>query len=227
MRPTALLLCTLALACTACSEDDDTAYPDMLTDLVMAIGNSEGVVEAIQTDDGQRLTLENRITGIPANARVRSLCDYVITADGRAIAYSIAGVPVLARVPDGEGVRTAPTGVAAVWQSGGFVNLHLLPKTQGGLQNWAFAVDSARANSAGGTTHYLSLYHDQAADKLSYTGHVYASIDPDSIAVGSGQPAIDDGQRPAGNGRWTTADSMSLTINTFSGPETWHFSLRP
>lgn len=211
MRATASLLCALAatLACTACSGDDDTPYPDLITDFVMAEGDSEGYVEAIVSDDGCRLTLDNKVSGIKPDTRVRSMCDYVVTAPGRAMAYNIRGIPVFSRVPDGQAVRLHPTGVAAVWQRGGYVNLHLLPKTQGGLQNWAFVVDSACANSGGGTTHFLSIYHDQSSDKTSYTGHVYASIDPDSVTTDV-----------------VTADSMALTINTFTGPQTWHFPLR-
>ena len=57
--------------------------------------------------------------------------------------------------------------------------------------------------------YFLSLYHDQLIDSEAYTGHLYISLSPDSIAADI-QPA----------------DSFHLSITSYTGINTWHFKAR-
>ena len=200
-----LLICGVVAALSACSNDDER-YPDLITDFVVALGDDDGNVVAILTDDGVRLAVDNTVTGIPRNARVRSFCSYAPTADSRVAIYNIIGIPLLSQLKDDVAVQHHPTGVAAVWQSGGYVNMHLLPKTYGGHQKWAFAVDSMTQNAAGSTTHHLSLYHDQGSDAEAYSDNMYLCIHPDSLAT----PLL-------------PTDSLRLAITTYDGVQTWQF----
>ena len=203
-----VLLCSM----TSCSDDDDEVYPSLISDFVMAQSNSEGHVSFILTDDGQRYAVENDISGMPADTVARAICSYVILQEPTNIpsilVYSITGIPVMYNCTSLPSIHRDPTDVAGVWSSGGYINLHLLPLTQGKFQNWGFIEDSLSANDAGTTTHHLSIYHEQLNDPTSYTGHIYASISPDSLREA----------HPAG-------DSILLSINTFKGPMTWHFAL--
>ena len=81
-----------------------------------------------------------------------------------------------------------PVGFVSAWKGGGFINLHLLPKTKANLNNhvWGFIRDNQRTNSAGGTTYELSLYHDQKADPLAYSNDLYLSLAIDSVSKSFG-----------------------------------------
>lgn len=202
------LLC-LAMAMASCSSNADAPYPSLITDFVMAVANVQGQLATLITDNGNLLTVDNSVTGLPAGARVRAMCSYEPLAENHVQVYTIQQVPVLRQLPGDMSVRRHPIGVAGVWHSGGFINMHLTPKTHGGVQSWAFTADSAVANAAGGITHCIALYHDQAADTEAYTGHLYASISPDSIATS-----------------FNDADSIRLSIATYSGTQTWQFTAR-
>ena len=192
----------------SCSKKDDTPYPSIISDYVTVVGDDQGKVQYIIIDDGTQYSVDNEITGMRRGATARAVCGYVHTEQGHVRVYNILGIPLLGCIPDTVPPRMDPTGIASVWASGGYVNLHLLPKTQGGLQKWGFINDSVTTNAQGGKTYHLSLFHDQGEDPVSYTGHLYASIQADSVAD----------TRQAG-------DSLVLYINTFDNLRSWQFPL--
>ena len=96
--------------------------------------------------------------------------------------------------------KTDPTGVKSAWRAGKYINMYLSPLTQGGTQYWGFITDSIKDGHA-----WVSLYHNQNADPLSYTQLTYASLPVDSIK------GIQEG------------DVITLSINTFNGLQTWSF----
>ena len=204
----------------SCSKDDET-YPSLITEMVMAQADAQGCMTSFTTDGGTTYTVDNHIEGMDANSRLRCLCGYTIEAEKHANVYSALLVPVLTDASDAKSPKRHPTGIASAWLSGGFLNLHLTPKTHGGKQAWGFICDSVTPHlaspegSAEGYTYHLSLYHDQSDDATSYTTDLYACIDLDSLAVHSPRNAP-----PA------ATDSLRLTVPTFNGDALWMFEVR-
>ena len=120
---------------------------------------------------------------------MRVLCSYLPDGAGAAEVYTLQAIYVL---PDVTKELTPavydPVGFVSAWKGGGFINLHLLPKTKANLNNhvWGFIRDNQRTNSAGGTTYELSLYHDQKADPLAYSNDLYLSLAIDSVSKSFG-----------------------------------------
>ena len=93
-----------------------------------------------------------------------------------------------------------------VWRGGGYLNLQLTPKTQGGTQLWGYRTDSVRTAASGQAFYHFSLYHRQPDDPYSYSATVYASLPLFQV----------DGLQPG--------DSLSFTALTFEGRKTWRFA---
>jgi len=207
-----LLLCICTLV--SCKEDEEESYPALVTELAMARADQQGRMISFTTDDGVIHHVANDIKGMTANSRLRALVSYVKTAppDGApaensfATVYSARAVPVLWDWTDDRDTPHDPTGIQSAWLAGGFVNLHLTPKTHGGKQAWGFSQDSVTVNALGSTTHHLSLCHQQGEDATAYTTDLFACISLDSIAL------------------LAPHDSIRLTVFTFNSPATWQFA---
>lgn len=211
-----VFLLLLSAALVSCSKDEDESYPPLITEMAMARADDGGIMASFTTDDGVIHHVNNTIKGMKPNSRIRALISYITTdapADAPventfATVYSAKEAPVLWDWSDANPQHRDPTGIQSAWLSGGYINLHLTPKTQGGKQAWGFSQDSVTTNAQGASTHHISLYHDQLGDATSYTTDLYACIHPDSIP------------------RCTIGDSIRLSINTFQGLCTWQFALQ-
>lgn len=202
-------LCLFALAATmiSCSSDnEDEIYPPIVTEMAMAFSDSEGRMTHFTTDSGQTYQAANEVTGMDKNETLRAMLGYVVTEEGKARLYSARHVPVLPLYKAKSNKKHDPTGIVSGWMGGGFLNFHLQPKTKGGKQAWAFTSDSTSTNPLGGTTHHLSLYHDQKEDTIAYSSDFYISISLDSIASA-----------------YLPTDSITFTIYDQKGPQTWYF----
>ena len=202
MKKLSFILLSLLVGLISCGSDEDQSYPDLITEMAMAQANDEGLLASFVTDRGR---VNNTITGMEPNERLRALLGYVPQSDGTADVYTAKSVPILPRIHN-ETPRHDPIGIESVWMGGGFLNMHLLPKTQGEKQAWAFICDSTRQNPLGGTTHHLSLYHNQQEDVMAYSSHLYACLSLDSVATS-----------------FTVADSIVFAVVTFNGLKTWQF----
>jgi len=153
-------------------------------------------------DSGRRYWVSN--SGLYANhadAYLRVLATYLPQDSLNATIYSTSTVYVLH--DSTEVAQRDPVNVLSVWRGGGFINMHLQPKTQGlsSHQRWGFCIDSVAAHH-----HYLSLYHDQNDDKESYSTDVYASIQLSRV-----------------DSLFVQGDTLSFTIHTYRGTKTWTF----
>ena len=191
-----LLAASVVTAFVGCKGDDES-YPSIITEMADMYTNSEGVNEKFVTDAGVTYTITNSQNGFVPKARYRILCGYVPSGSSATI-YQSQGVHYLR---DSTSVAAAdPTGVKSAWRAGKYINLYLAPLTQGGEQYWGFITDSIRDGHA-----WIRLHHRQNADPLSYTQATYASLPVDSIKE------LQEG------------DAITLSINTFSGIQTWEF----
>ena len=199
MKHAILLIFTLAFltaVVSSCSKEDDT-YPSIITEMSDLHTNAEGVGETFTTDAGVTYTITNAPVDLAPNALYRILCGYVPSGNNATL-YQAQSVYYLR--DSTEIAKTDPTDVKSAWRAGKYINMYLSPLTQGGTQYWGFITDSIKHGHA-----WVSLYHNQNNDPLSYTQPTYASIPVDSIKD------IQEG------------DIITLCINTFNGPRTWDF----
>lgn len=191
-------LLILGLICLAsCSNNEDDTYPSIITELADLYTNDQGVMEKFITDAGITYQITNSKGDLAPKAMYRILCGYVPSGNSATIyqaqsIYYLRDSTALA--------KTDPTGVKSAWRAGKYINMYLSPLTQGGTQYWGFITDSIKDGHA-----WVSLYHNQHSDPLSYTQPTYASLPVDSIK------GIQQG------------DIITLCINTFNGPQTWDF----
>lgn len=207
-----LLLLTFALGgiglLESCSNDDES-FPDLITEMGVAYSDAQGRMTRFLTDSGKAYQVLNEVKGMENNDTARVLTGYVIESSTTAKVYTAQAVPVLHNATEqelAEGTYYDPTGVESAWTAGGFVNLHLTPKTQGKKQAWAFKCDTTYTNTQGGQSYALSLCHRQLEDPTAYTTDIYVSVDLDSVATA-----------------FAPTDSLHFTVYSFDGPRTWHF----
>ena len=186
----------LTAVVSSCKKEDDS-YPSIITEMADLYTNAEGVGEKFTIDTGITYTVTNGPVNLAPNALYRILCGYVPSGES-AVIYQAQSVHYLR--DSTEIAKTDPTEVKSAWRAGKYINMYLSPLTQGGVQYWGFITDSIKDGHA-----WLSLYHNQNNDPLSYTQPTYASLPVDSIKN------IQEG------------DIITLCINTFNGPQTWDF----
>ncbi len=180
--------------------DDEEAYPNIITELVDVMSDASGQLTSFTTDRGLTYRITNDLTGYKKNVVYRALCGYVPQGE-EATLYELKNAWCLK--DSTKNLRHDPTDVLSVWSSGRYLNMHLSPLTHGGTQYWGFATDSLVAGHL-----YLSLHHNQNGDATSYSTYVYASIpfdDWDNLQAG---------------------DSVTLAIHTFKGISTFGFTYR-
>lgn len=203
-----LVLCLTALLVTlaSCSKDDEP-YPALITEMVMSSSNAQCMFTAFTTDDGRTFQMSNNVKGPSPNVRWRFLCGYVKDSETTAHVYTFIHVPYLLDYANVDRPRHDATGFASIWKSGGYINLHLLPMTQGGRQGWGFLRDSTHMNTGGGTNYYVSLIHYQLNDVQAYTEDLFVCLDLDSISASR-----------------SAADSLFFRMNTYNGWRSWLFN---
>lgn len=195
-----LILTAVALSFVGCGEEEEQKYPQMVTEMAVMSSDASGTIRSFTTDAGNSYTLMMPYTGVTENALWRFLIGYVAENDGRATVYSLEGVVVPRDSTSRAGIAIDPVGFVSAWPGGGFVNMHLQPKTKGGVHTWGYVRDSLTTNTAGGSTHFISLYHRQGSDPMAYSAEAYVSIPLDSIAESPG-----------------ATDSVCLTVKSFVG----------
>ncbi len=202
-----LCLCVFATTLVSCSDDDDDEiYPSLITEMSVAYSDANGTMTRFTTDSGHSFLVSNKVSGMNESSALRALLSYVDDGDAKARVYQARQVPVLSRFTGSTPPERDATGVLSGWIGGGYLNFHLLPMTKGGKQGWAYLCDSTTTNGSGGTTHHLSLVHDQLDDEAAYSSDFYISINLDSIASA-----------------FLSTDSIAFTIYEDNGPQVWNF----
>ena len=189
---TSLLFLLTTLLSLSCSDDNDTPYPSIITELADCPTDAQGTMSSIVLDDDTRLTLSNPKTGLKSSVTYRALVGYTLGNDGYATLYSAKPATLLKDSTD-VGISD-PTNIVSIWRTGRYINLHLLPKTQGGNQTWGYLVERIEGQHA-----YLRLHHRQGSDPISYSTDQYASLPLDLV----------------------DADRFTIRIETFQGLREW------
>ena len=141
-RWTACLFLIGCLCCTACGDDEEDGYvyPSLLTEFVEVYTDAKGNGTQFVTDNGKIYAINSPIQGLQPDAAYRLVCGYEVTADdqeGHPVAkiYTVETVNLL-KLKEESSDTDDPLAVASIWNGGNYLNLHLMPKTQGGTQEW-------------------------------------------------------------------------------------------
>ena len=164
----------LFLCLSSCNDDKNDVYPSIVTELADCPTDAQGTMSSIVLDDDTRLTLSNPKTGLKPSVTYRALVGYTLGNDGYATLYSAKPATLLKDSTD-VGISD-PTNIVSIWRTGRYINLHLLPKTQGGNQTWGYIIERIEGQHA-----YLRLHHRQGSDPISYSTDQYASLPLDLV----------------------------------------------
>lgn len=202
------LLMWLAML-TSCKEDN-YVYPDVITEFIDAGTDSKGTLNRLMTDKGKTLAIQRRngLDGLSPDTVYRTVSIYIPQENDEAYIYSVQ--LVLSMIPVTEdyfkdGIRTAPTDIRSIWQSGNYLNMILTPLVKDQSHAFHF-VDHGITESNGKKILNLQLYHDRGSDMEAFTHEIYLSVPlwPYRHALSPG-------------------DSIFFDINTYKGKTTHKF----
>ena len=200
---TKALTLAASLLLLSCSDTEDAFYPNIITEMADLKTDDSGCLTQLIVDNGTCYTVSNRQGGFAKKVTYRVLCGYV-PDHTTATLYQLNAAYYLR---DSSAVaQRDPVTIRSIWRTPRYINLHLAPKTQGGVHYWGFVTDSIVSVTLPDDTEqthaYLSLHHSQNGDPASYTEETYASIPLDSIK----------GMQPN--------SPITLHIQTFEGTKT-------
>ena len=213
-RPTVLLTsflaCAALVSCTVDAYEKGEGDNSLLTaELVDATVDADKQVTKVITDDALTLTLTQPYTAkwiARADTTYRALLYYNKVGSAQAEVVNMSSVGVLRpMVADSlkEGMKTDPLYVESIWQarSGRYINIRLRLLT--GQVDDDDAKQSIGIVDNGSTPSHmrLQLYHDQGGQPEYYSSIAVISLPTSAI----------------------TADTVSISINTYDGTVTRTF----
>lgn len=171
----------LLVSMVSCSDEDDVAYPPLVSEFVTVLTDASGTPSRLRTDDGSVHTIVNAsevvAEGLTPDSLYRAISRYERTGEGVQL-YALQPVISTYAVPAKnllQEIGNDPVGMQSVWVSGGYLNVILQVKMQNGKHSYYFVEDSL-VQTDGGRKLCLSLSHDAGDDVLAYTQNVYLSV---------------------------------------------------
>lgn len=205
-----LILCVLSVGlCLSCSQtDEQTSYPSFITEFAELYADNNGNLYRMRPDYKPAYYIDSPLTGYYPNTEYRAACTYTFSSPDSTTVhiYGLERVIVLQDSTRSVHAGNDPLQVVSIWDGGNFINFHLSVKTQNGTQYLAYRMDSVRIAANQKRTVYVSLYHNQNNDPLSYSQKLYASLPKSNLNA-----VIQQG------------DSICILIHTFEGTRTWKF----
>ncbi|MCQ2096018.1 MAG: hypothetical protein MJY59_04670 [Bacteroidaceae bacterium] len=191
------------LLTVACEKDVDGKSASVIYDLVTVYSDSQKTVTRITTDDGRCWNLLRPVTADVSDSTFRCLCGYA-DADGLMRLYYLEQIySTNPFKPDKYPSRpTDPLDIVSLWNSGGYINMHLGIKTTNfAPHGFSFCEDSI----VNGKVFFTLIHRQPQTDNESYTKDVYLSL-------------------PLKN--YADCDSAAIRINTYDGIRDQTFRLR-
>lgn len=176
--------------------DDDYYYPSVKQDFLTAFYGADGQLEAVQTDDGEKLRVVEDMSGSRADAdvSVRIIANYeTVLSDNEvagvklyALSQTISPVPLPADKFE-EGIKTEPSEVQSIWRGQDYLNI-VLEVRQQGQHLLHFVEDEVVIDETGGrATVRLTLYHAVSSTVQDYGKRAYLSVPLKQYMVGGVQ----------------------------------------
>lgn len=217
-----LFACVALLSCTTDAYDKgEGEYSLMQAELADVHIDGKGHADYFITDDDERLTVDNTFSNswmVKTDSTYRAAVYFSrIIADNRkyslynSAAYPAVeivnanrvGVTIPKRLKKGENMKTDPVRFESAWLSKSLrylnISLYLLcgsTSDKDALHILGCVADTLITHEDSTRTAYATFYHDQGGQPEYYSQRTYVSIPLDSIP----------------------ADTLNLTINTYSGP---------
>ena len=135
-----LLVVLLSCLLASCG-DDDYRYPSVKQDFLTAFSGTDGRLESVLTDEGERLRIVEGASGlrVSADTAVRIVANYETLAIGDgdvagaklyALLQTVSPVPLVAAEFE-EGVKTEPSEIQSIWRGYDYLNIIVKVKQQG------------------------------------------------------------------------------------------------
>lgn len=175
---TGSLLVCLAVS-TACKEEE-YVYPDVITEFIDAGTDAEGSLQRLITDNGKTLEIQKRdgLDGLDADTIYRTVSVYTLQDNNEAYLYSaqlvLSMIPVATDYFKDE-IKTDPTDIRSIWQSGNYLNMILTPLVKDQSHAFHFVNHGITENNEKQILH-LELYHDRNNDLEAFSKEVYLSV---------------------------------------------------
>lgn len=205
-----MILCGLSAGlCLSCSQTgEQTPYPSLTTEFAELYADTDGNLYRMQPDHQPAYYLDAPITGYQSNTEYRGVCTYTFSSPDSTTVhlYGLERVLLLQDSTRSAYPGTDPLQAVSLWDGGNFINLHLSVKTQNGTHYLGYRMDSVRIAPNRQRTVYLTLYHNQNNDPLSYSQKLYASLPKSNL-----------------NAVIQSGDSIYIYIHTFEGLKSWKF----
>lgn len=182
-----IVLLLISFLFFSCGEDDDYVYPSVKLEFLTAEAGSDGFLNYLVTDNGERLVVSEDLskTQIDANSSVRIVSNYEEldeTAAGIKQAKVYALLKAVSPQPSpasdfADGVKTDPADVLSIWLGRDYLNVTLSIKMQNGKHLFHFVENKVETDqTTGRQTVYLTLYHDAGDDLEAFTRRAYLSV---------------------------------------------------
>lgn len=180
-----LLVVLLSCLLASCG-DDDYRYPSVKQDFLTAFSGTDGRLESVLTDEGERLRIVEGTSGlrVSADTAVRIVANYETLAIGDndvagaklyALLQTVSPVP-LAAAEFEEGVKTEPSEIQSIWRGYDYLNIIVKVKQQG-KHLFHFVEDEAVVDENSGRVKVrLTLYHDVSSSVQDYGKRAYLSV---------------------------------------------------
>lgn len=198
-----LLLCVVMV--TGCSDESDGPLPPYRQELCEVLTDGRGRAVTLRCDDGQTSTITNPVERLTPDSIYRAMA-VLIQEDGGVRLHGLAAVPApFPRKYDKALLRTDPVQVVTAWRVDRYINLRLAARRSNeAVHTLGFADMGMRVHPDGKRTKMLQLYHDSHQDNTWYTQESNVSCPLYNL----------DNELRKG------VDSVSITVNTFSGKYT-------
>lgn len=164
----------------ASCKDDDYVYPSVVTEFIDARTDNTGTLIRLITDSGEILDVQERngLSGLTPDTIYRTVSIYEPVDDNEVYLYSaqlvLSVIPVTEDYFKGN-IKTDPTDVRSIWQSGNYLNMILTPLVKDQSHAFHF-LDYGITEENGQKTLYLKLYHNRNDDEEAFTREVYLSV---------------------------------------------------
>ncbi len=153
-------------------KEDDYVYPSILTDYVVAQTDSQGYIDSLKDDHGNRYAYTLQQKGLTPDSAYRCMAKYELTENGVNV-YALQQV-VSPNPMQYKQLKTDPVETVRIWLSGGYVNLVAGVKGKDKPHKFGFHTEGLIYKNAHYTLN-LTLYHDQHNDYPAFTRNAYLS----------------------------------------------------
>lgn len=202
------LIALFIISFASCEDESDVFFNNTQLDFVEMLTDNNGIARKMVLDSGDTLNLTSTIASLSKDTLYRYVAAFVKHENSASISSCAEAISANPSSYAGFEIKTAPLTMQSIWRGGNYVNLTLRVRTSGGSHGFAFVEKGIKSNENGTKTLLIQLYHDQKADKYSYSRIVYLSC-----PLYKYEAALRH-----------DSDSIHFVINEFTGEKTWHLS---